>query len=161
ASGASTLEAVPAILTGRRPDPSRLATWADWPESLFALLAPTHHMQVHEAQTILYRQPRPSGAGRARAEGVAADPGGPSLPAGLPDVEQGWRDFAWPDAGDLWSLAESSTRGRAEEFESFVASLDACPQPCLHFLHALLPHVPWLYTPSGRRYQPIAIPGLR
>jgi len=169
ASGASTLEAVPAILTGRRPDPSRLATWADWPESLFALLAPTHHMQVHEAQTILYRGPRASGADRARAAGVAADLGvlwlhallPRSLAVRLPDVEHGWRDFAWPDAGDLSSLAESSTRGRAEEFESFVASLDACPQPCLHFLHALLPHVPWLYTPSGRRYQPIAIPGLR
>lgn len=41
---------------------------------------------------------------------------------------------------------------RTSQFEHFLACIDGSSQPTLHFLHLLLPHVPWCYLPSGRRY---------
>ncbi len=166
--GASTLEAVPAILTGRHPDPALLATWADQPENLFALLGGAYALHVQEPQTLLYGGARAAG-GRTRAGGVAADLGvlwlHALLPSGLaerlPDVEHAWGDFAWPDAEHLEELADGSRRGRSNQFAEFTSAIEPCPRPCLHFLHSLLPHVPWLHTASGRKYQPNAIPGLR
>ncbi len=53
--------------------------------------------------------------------------------------------------------------GRARRFERFVADIEGGSQPRLHFIHILLPHVPFRYLPSGRRYRnsPMeALPGL-
>jgi hypothetical protein len=166
-AGASTLEAVPAILTGRRPDPARLATWADHPENLFSLLAGAYALHVHESQTILHAGG--DAAARTRAGGVASDLGvlwlHAVLPAGLaarlPDVEHTWGDFAWPDAAELAQRSERGYRGRSNHFADFVAAIEPCARPCLYFHHTLLPHVPWLHAASGRKYQPTAIPGLR
>ncbi|MBI3860897.1 MAG: sulfatase-like hydrolase/transferase [Planctomycetia bacterium] len=41
---------------------------------------------------------------------------------------------------------------RLGQFEHFLECLDDSPQPALFFCHILLPHVPWNYLPSGRRY---------
>jgi hypothetical protein len=41
---------------------------------------------------------------------------------------------------------------RDEQLEHFLACLDGSSQPALHFLHVLLPHIPWCYLPSGRAY---------
>ena len=42
--------------------------------------------------------------------------------------------------------------GRAERFEHWLRTVDARRRPTLYFKHALLPHGPWRYLPSGRRY---------
>ena len=42
--------------------------------------------------------------------------------------------------------------GRPARFERFVSSIDRATRPTLYFKHTLLPHVPWEYLPSGRRY---------
>jgi hypothetical protein len=167
-AGASTLEAIPALLTGRRPDPGRLATWADHPENLFSLLAGAYSMRVEEPRTLLHGGALPARE-RVPAGRLAADLGvlwlhavlPRDLAARLPDVEHAWRDFAWPDTGALDALGESAYRGRSNHFADFVAAIEPCARPCLYFLHSLLPHVPWLHAASGRRYLPIAIPGLR
>lgn len=41
---------------------------------------------------------------------------------------------------------------RRAQFEHFLECIDDSPKPTLFFLHVLLPHVPWCYLPSGRRY---------
>jgi Sulfatase len=41
---------------------------------------------------------------------------------------------------------------RADRFDSFVASIRGS-RPTLWFAHTLLPHVPWIFLPSGRRYR--------
>ena len=41
--------------------------------------------------------------------------------------------------------------GRAERFERFIDSIRASRRPTFWMKHALLPHGPWIYLPSGRR----------
>ena len=49
---------------------------------------------------------------------------------------------------------EAATQeGRDERFDEFVAGVKGGPEPSLDFAHSLLPHVPWQYLPSGRRYR--------
>jgi hypothetical protein len=42
--------------------------------------------------------------------------------------------------------------GRPERFESWLRSVRRASRPTFHFKHMLLPHAPWTYLPSGRRY---------
>ena len=44
--------------------------------------------------------------------------------------------------------------GRAERFGRFIRSIRATRRPTLWMKHALLPHGPWVYLPSGRRSRP-------
>ena len=53
--------------------------------------------------------------------------------------------------------------GKPHRFRRFVRSVEPRPGPALWFKHVLLPHVPWQFYPSGRRYRrnaPEPIPGL-
>jgi hypothetical protein len=54
--------------------------------------------------------------------------------------------------------------GRAERFERFVRSIRASRRPTLWVKHALLPHGPWVYLPSGRLSRPLGpelLPGMQ
>jgi Sulfatase len=44
--------------------------------------------------------------------------------------------------------------GRAERFERFIHSIRASRRPTFWMKHALLPHGPWVYLPSGKRSRP-------
>jgi hypothetical protein len=44
--------------------------------------------------------------------------------------------------------------GRAERFARFVRSIRPTRRPTFWMKHALLPHGPWVYLPSGRRSRP-------
>jgi hypothetical protein len=131
---ALTEHAIPAILTGRYPDPTRLPIASDHPHNLFTLLQGRYALNVVEPFTALFRSPDANpepGERLARMRSVAADlfvvylhlllPS--EWRASLPSVTRGWRDF------------------------------QQAP-PTLHFLHIPLPHVPWQYVPSGRAYYP-------
>jgi hypothetical protein len=41
---------------------------------------------------------------------------------------------------------------RRSYFKEFLESINNSSKPSLNFIHILLPHVPWEYLPSGRRY---------
>jgi hypothetical protein len=61
------------------------------------------------------------------------------------------------------TTASHLSGGKVERFRRFARSIEAEPQPTLWFKHTLLPHVPWQFYPSGRRYRrhaPEPIPGL-
>jgi hypothetical protein len=45
--------------------------------------------------------------------------------------------------------------GRAERFEHFIRSIRASRRPTFWMKHALLPHGPWVYLPSGRHSRPL------
>src|SRR5262245_4923845 len=52
--------------------------------------------------------------------------------------------------------------GKPKRFHAFVRAVERRPRAALWFKHVLLPHVPWQFYPSGRRYRPHApepIPG--
>lgn len=44
--------------------------------------------------------------------------------------------------------------GRAERFERFIRSIRPSKRPTFWVKHALLPHGPWVYLPSGHRSRP-------
>ncbi|MDB5392482.1 MAG: sulfatase [Planctomycetaceae bacterium] len=41
---------------------------------------------------------------------------------------------------------------RDAQFQHFLETIDESPEPSLHFMHVLLPHMPWCFMPSGHRY---------
>jgi hypothetical protein len=65
-----------------------------------------------------------------------------------------------PEAGTTMSHLAG---GKLARFRRFLGSVQRRPRPALWFKHVLLPHVPWQFYPSGRRYRlhaPEPIPGL-
>ena len=54
--------------------------------------------------------------------------------------------------------------GRAERFEHFIRTIRPSRRPTFWMKHALLPHGPWVYLPSGRRSRPLGpelLPGMQ
>jgi hypothetical protein len=167
-----TLRAVPALATGRVPDRGLLASAVDHPESLFSLLGDNgYSLHVLEGGTMLV----PS---RLRAQRVGAPGSAGALAAILRDLPALYlhailpRDLTgWlPDLAMRWrgfgeALAAGANDGgpdaRVRDFRRFVDEIEACPERCLHYLHTALPHHPWEYLPSGQRYGPANVEGLR
>jgi hypothetical protein len=173
---AHTHRAVPAILTGRVPEHDALPLLVDHPNNLFTLLAGQYKLNVLESLTRLCprdhcRRSEPDPAG-ARLESLGLDLGvvylhmvtPASLRSRLPSVSENWSNFVGQDdeADEARQTRVTSTGGR-EARESlpacgrkickFADVIAHSSEPTLYFLHSLLPHVPWKYLPSGRRYE--------
>jgi hypothetical protein len=162
---ALTEHAIPAILTGRYPDPGRLPIAADHPNNLFTFFADRYALHVSEPFTALFRPPGGEGAPErrlARMGSLAADLSvvylhvllPEALRQGLPSVTQGWRDFLTSPGPREATDRGVSFSDRPGRFREFVASIAPGTAPTLHFVHVPLPHVPWQYLPSGRTYYP-------
>ena len=54
-------------------------------------------------------------------------------------------------------LPRLAGNGRPARFHRWVGSIQRRPQPTFYFQHALLPHEPWIYVPSGRQSRPAGI----
>jgi hypothetical protein len=106
----------------------------------------------------------------------------PDIEADLPSVSETWGDFGG-DAGqgEVSGEVEVEEEGirtakegkkatlaslkadRNAKFDAWIARIRNRPRPSLNFKHALLPHVPWKYLPTGQQYNTAAgdpIPGL-
>ncbi len=145
----STQYAVPAMLTGNLPEPGRTAhpTRADYPDNLFTWLRNSHRINVFESTTHL--RPTPPGRESANAQSLSrllvdvfliylhfVLP--EDLVYGIPDIRYGW----------AWRLGHP-----VQQFEAFLESIPGPDEPGLHFIHVQIPHVPWAYFPSGKRYR--------
>ena len=170
--------AVPALLAGVRPrDVAPIA--AEYPTSLFTLLAGSHTFEVIETQTRLCPAELCGGESPGSATGgkggglgalladamvvyahiVTPEP----LSARLPSISTAWGGFldgqsrgATP-RGDEGPGKDSVkyhiwASDRSRDFERFFDRLERADQPSLHVFHAMLPHVPWVHLPSGREY---------
>ena len=170
-----TLNAVPAILDARYPRPGlRLVPNAkDHPHSLFTLLGGSYQFNVVETNTKLCPEqfcgedePRRTSLWR-RIRRLFRDVGilylyvllNADLTQGLPDITQSWKDFGLgrqtPSQDDEpWAEYHNQVdwRDRPGQFRQFVESIQPSSKPTLHFLHILLPHAPWEYLPSGKKY---------
>ena len=51
-------------------------------------------------------------------------------------------------------LARLAGGGRPARLHRWIGAIRARPRPTFYFQHALLPHEPWIYLPSGRRSRP-------
>ena len=155
----NTLWAVPALLTGDVPHPSRLPTTADYPGNLFTLLDGSHEMHVVEPFTHLCPADVCEGrdelttfeerfgtlirdSARLYVEIVAPDP---SVSASVSDP---FNEFLNTAEGRVSSEAIADQPARFEEFLTGITSENST----LHYAHVFLPHVPYRYYPSGRQY---------
>ena len=168
-----TAEAVPAQLTGERPEAGDLPTVRDHPRNLFTLFGRSHDLVVVEPITDLCPERLCDKARLGtvdRLEALRSDLAIVSehllLPAdlrdGLPAVDGAWEDFdpgTPPGAlrggrnlkrGILDRLArDDATAG----FQRAIAALDRPrSRPPLVFVHSTLPHGPWRFLPDGRQY---------
>ena len=179
AAHAYSEQAVPAILTGDLSASNRLPTYADHPHNIFTLFGGDYRLRVFETLTRLCprslcaQAQRPVEAGGARV--LASDasvvylhlllPGG--LASRVAPIGDAWGDFRGvQDKG----LVPTQARPRADNSGCrrgicrLLHAVSADRRPSLYFVHALIPHVPWVYLPSGKRYtgniRMTAIPGV-
>ncbi len=156
-----TTHAVPAILTGRFPRADDLPVFTDHRQNLFTLLGGAADLHVLDEETHLCPPklcPGLEGSFGGRMTTLAEDTGvvylHQLLPAdladGVPSIANGWDNF-------LRDEGAHHNPGRIAP--AFMASLKPESQPSLWYLHLMLPHSPWTYLPSGRRYAIRAAPG--
>jgi hypothetical protein len=159
--GWTTHQAIPAIVTGRYPgELRRLPTAVHHPDNLFRLFENRYPTNVVEPRTQLSETGKEDAALPARAGSLVSDLGilyahnvlPIALRDGLPPVDRTWRDFAAVAADDFGPMTGREDRPRL--FREFVSNIRTAPGPGLNFLHSELPHSPWQYYPSGRRYAP-------
>jgi Sulfatase len=153
----STWYAVPSIATGRYPHNGDAPVAADYPQSLFTLLGDAYEMQVTESITRLCpanicRPTLPSGSperqllkdavkimrSRLSYSGAQGDPvaGLVERPAVDTPGDDGFADFGL---------------NQPERFVRLIGGLED-DTAALHYLHILLPHVPYRYLPAGAQY---------
>lgn len=109
----------------------------------------------------------------------------PDIEADLPSVSETWGDFGGEGGGDgdgheaSGEVSASDTEPSAKQskqavlsnlqadrnakFDAWIAGIRKGTRPSLNFKHALLPHVPWRYLPTGQQYNTGStdpIPGL-
>ncbi|WP_291322892.1 sulfatase-like hydrolase/transferase [Desulfonatronospira sp.] len=174
-----TMHALPAILTGRQARDGLNPTAADHPQNLFTLLGGQYKVNVLEAETNLCPQvvcdPDLALAQTRKADTFWADLGiiylhiiaPPDQARRLPALDGQWTGFAGTVV-DRDDQAADQPRGmdrRGEQFESFIAGIDSSRTEQLHFLHIIMPHLPYEYLSTGHRYNqdtgPIFPAGIR
>jgi hypothetical protein len=160
--------AVPSILTGLRPAPRKLPLYSEYPHNLFTLLGKSYRLRVVESLThlcprSLCRDTQPPGtqAVSAAVGSLASDVGVVYLhlllpqpyESRLPAISDSWGDFGGHERAEPVRRSESGgVEACGRNVCAFTRLLGADRRPTLYFLHSLLPHTPYVYLPSGRRY---------
>lgn len=175
--------AVPAIQTGKYPDPSLLPTPADQPHNIFTLLKDIYALKAFGTFTMLCPDDlcdkAPKGNLLQRTVALGSDLSIVYLHlllpldfrAWLPPITQNWMNFGSPRVPSvppvsqldnkertrigkaIWaSITKDILIDRFQQFTEFVSAIEPRPQPTFYFLHILLPHVPYVYLPSGKLY---------
>jgi hypothetical protein len=155
--------ALPPIVTGLRPRARHLPVAEDYPDSLFTFLEGTYRFEVFEAITGLCPQRlcgRESASSLGRAGAMTLDLAVVYLHvvlhadqrAALPALTDDWKNFAQGQNWHRrWVAERDDDRRRAPRL--FLDAIDGTrTQPTLYFLHALLPHEPYMYLPGGQQF---------
>jgi hypothetical protein len=150
----STWHAAPALVTGQMPEDGTGPVAADHPESLFTLLGESYDLNVIESVS------RICPAELCDAQGAG---GLFALSWDASEVMRSRLSYSG-DTGDAVAvLVEAHERGdddgfadfgrnQPERFEQFTDGITDDPT-ALHYLHVLLPHVPFRYLPDGTLYE--------
>jgi Sulfatase len=169
-----TTTATPALLSGGLPKREALPVVSQYPHNLFTLLGGSYRMIVSQEATGLCprkvcREPA-RGSLAERQRSLVSDTGlvylhviaPPALERTLTPVSESVARFSDDDGRTRVTLPFEHTGkvpvlralagGRPARFEQLVRTIEARPLRTLYFKHSLLPHVPFQYLPSGRRY---------
>jgi Sulfatase len=162
--------AQPSILSGLLPDPKKLPVASEYPHNLFTLLGASYRLVVLESLTRLCPPSlcRDVPAAQTqivpgKAGSLASDTGVVYLHLVLPDryvrrvpaIDDSWGNFGRgePEEEETVQRAQGGkVDACARSVCRFTELLSAGGRPTLYFLDTLLPHVPYVYLPSGRRY---------
>lgn len=173
----STTQAVPALLTGVRPNGGKPPVFASHPRNLFTLLGGDYRMNVLETYTRLCPkvvcEGSPPAAAVEEPASLYSDVGivylhllaPPRVEETLPPITRQWMNFGRKedDVGKLLDEALTEPvrkRPRTPEryhathtrmYEQFVESIKPTDEPSLNFAHVFLPHQPWWHFPSGNQ----------
>ncbi len=170
-----TPRAVPAIMTGTRPDEDELPISSQQPRSVFTLLGGTYRMHVMENVTNICpsdicgdqgRSFPASGLGslfsdlRVVSERLLLPDG---LAQGLPPVDQTFGDFVNQSGGQAPRLrnardpdrvaaafGEQTTGDESVRMARFISGLQG--GRTLNLIHVEKPHYPWNHFPDGRKF---------
>lgn len=156
----ATLVSIPAILTGILPEETRkqLPIWSDHPRNLFTVLQNSYELNVFENSTRLHQETKSNESAWQRWKSLVSDltvfygylllPS--DLTSGLPSISQTWGDFVG-SVPENYEDFEADLKDRGRKFEEFLTSIQAGERR-FYFLHSMLPHLPWIYLPGGKRY---------
>jgi hypothetical protein len=146
---AFTVESVPAMLSGRYPEPSESARFAPaTPDNLFTLFAGTHDLSVREPAT------------RVCPESLCPDTTSGGLSALLGDAVDLWAGHVSEGDSGGWDLPGLLEADRYDDMRAWIDAQDfgGAGRPGLHFYHALLPHDPFDFLPDGTLYEGDPVP---
>lgn len=176
--------AVPAILTGSYVNRPGVPIFREHPQNIFTLFGGSYKINAIEVVSMLcpeelceHREKDQTFAERALSlimdlSIVYLHIVLPSdMTSGLPPVTMTWGNFLADDSTspsktqaseNLKQIRIRRNVNRKKLFSDFIKSIDASDKPAFHFIHIQLPHVPWDYLPSGKKYSEMGfqIPGL-
>jgi hypothetical protein len=143
----STLRALPALLTGIKPEPGSAApATVDFPDNLFSMLEPTHDIEAIESV---------SGMCPDSVCEVTADQG-TALRILIDDAIEFFGRRLRRERQNF--MVTPSEEAAGEQVDTLVSSLPSFGDPpSFRFLHALVPHQPWETSADGRQYQAPAL----
>ena len=158
-----TVWAVPALASGRYPiQPNAVPTRRFYPDNLFTMLSGSYRMtvfgrflQLCPADTCAYDLDVQDSLGDLTADLAVAFlhvVAPPALEARLPPIVGDWRGFA-RDRRFRSTEGERQRNERLSELDRFLETITPERSGRLYFLHTLLPHMPFQYVGSGRRYR--------
>lgn len=165
----NTTQAVPAIFTGMSPKADSQPVRSDHPRSIFSLLAKSHRVAAVEPFTHLCPAevcPHRRGAVRkmiafSSVLSVAyAHAAFGKVGVGLPSLGSAWgeavgrkRPHREPSPSEAEPADLHSYGGLAfDDFLRTIMPYHGGSRPPLYVFHSSLPHGPWKYLPSGKRY---------
>ena len=169
--GWETVNAVPAMLTGRYPDKSKrqLPILKDHPNNLFTLLKGSYDENVLEFVTRLC--PDDIASAWHQNQGILQQTGCLISDVGIISLHVMFpADMTSPlppvfHAG--WDFAKAAPREpnrntpnedavlpqQLLRFQAYVNSIHPIKRPTLFFFHSKFPHHPWTFLPSGQQYE--------
>ncbi len=178
ANSPSTTVSVPSILSGRYPDDddvSSVPVTSQHPENLFTLLGDQYSVVGGESVTMLCPDEvcQDTAPRTTRWRSLPTDTWyvllhltlPESMRSGLPRIDEAWTNF--DNDGATQSVGSDSASSseeddpvrqallgdRRQSFRQFVEGITTADRQVLYFHHALVPHRPWQYLPSGQSYE--------
>jgi Sulfatase len=166
----ATEGAVPAILTGQLPaQKEKLPTAAEYPNTLFSLLGKSYRMKVFEPlhlcpTSLCPKTSADTAEASSSTSSLLSDSGIVYLHLLLPEPYVGhvapigdtWGNFG---KHDTQTTAKPARKTKSKDLTACLRgackladTISDSKEPALYFMHAILPHVPYVTLPSGRLY---------